>query len=120
MGGNISYDILTHFLPGLECDVFLTVGSQVGLFEELKLFHSSMTTVPQKNQPKVKVPGNIRKWVNVYDTADVFAYRTEPIFDRARDFSFSTETLALNAHSMYFYRPGFHQRLNARLREALA
>jgi dienelactone hydrolase len=27
MGGNIAYDILTHFPPDLQCDLFLTVGA---------------------------------------------------------------------------------------------
>ena len=53
MGGNIVYDILTHYMPDLVCDLFLTVGSQVGLLEELKLFHASDRAIPTKERPKV-------------------------------------------------------------------
>jgi hypothetical protein len=38
LGGVISYDVLTHFDPSLEVDVFVTVGSQVALFEEMGLY----------------------------------------------------------------------------------
>ncbi|MDQ2998124.1 MAG: hypothetical protein M3R61_13870, partial [Chloroflexota bacterium] len=34
-GGIILYDILTFFRPELECDLYVTVGSQVGLFAEI-------------------------------------------------------------------------------------
>ena len=44
-GGEIVYDILTHFDKSLEVDCLVTVGSQVGLFEEMKLYMESNSTV---------------------------------------------------------------------------
>lgn len=117
MGGNIAYDVLTHFLPELKCDLLLTVGSQVGLFEELKLFRSSDRSVPSANAKTVPKPRNVVRWINVMDRNDVLAYATSRIFADSEDMAFDTETHPFSAHSMYFYRPHFHQRLNARLQE---
>jgi hypothetical protein len=124
MGGNITYDILTYFRPHLHCDLLLTVGSQVGLFEELKLFGKSdrgLPRVPGKpaKEELVGQPPNIGTWLNVFDPSDVLGYSTARIFQGTKDFAFLTDTLVTSAHSMYFYRPIFHERLNARLREAL-
>ena len=115
MGGNIVYDVLSHFRPEIQCDLFLTVGSQVGFFEELKLFRSSDKTIPNPGQNRIPLIPNIKRWLNVFDPIDVFGYSTSRIFEGSQDFEFSTETSALSAHSMYFYRPSFHERLNVRL-----
>jgi hypothetical protein len=124
MGGNITYDILTYFRPHIRCDVLLTVGSQVGLFEELKLFGKGDRSLPQvPGKPganeRVALPPNIGAWLNIFDPSDVLGYSTERIFRGSKDFAFFTDTLVTSAHSMYFYRPNFHERLNVRLRERL-
>jgi hypothetical protein len=124
MGGNIAYDILTYFRPHIYCDLLLTVGSQVGLFEELKLFGSSIRGFPRipgspAKHELVPLPSNIGTWLNVFDPSDVLGYSTARIFQGSKDFAFLTDTLVTSAHSMYFYRPNFHQRLNVRLREVL-
>ncbi len=111
MGGNIAYDILTHFRPELKCDLFLTVGSQVGFFEEMKLFRASDRTIPNSGQLLVPKPPNIARWLNVFDPLDVFGYTTSRIFADSHDYKFDTETNALGAHGMYFFRPHFHERL---------
>jgi hypothetical protein len=118
MGGNIAYDILSYFSPDLKCDLFVTVGSQVGLFEELKLFRSSKNTIPSLTQKQVLKPRNVKRWLNVIDRSDFLAYSTSRIFAEVPDLEFSTETSPLGAHSMYFYRPQFHQRLRARIEES--
>jgi hypothetical protein len=71
LGGEILYDILTYYRPDIQVDLFLTVGSQVGLFEELKLFHSSDPKIPNKAGDKAARPVNIRHWSNVYDLNDL-------------------------------------------------
>jgi pimeloyl-ACP methyl ester carboxylesterase len=45
-GGEIMYDILTHFDPTIQLDGLITVGSQVGLFEEMKLYLASRPNLP--------------------------------------------------------------------------
>ncbi|PPK71099.1 hypothetical protein V5P93_002960 [Actinokineospora auranticolor] len=111
MGGNIVYDLLSHFRPDLTVDVLVTVGSQVGLFEELKLFAASTPASPV-------VPDNIRSWINVVDRADPLAFRVAPIFDRATDYLYPSG--AVWAHAAYLRQPHFHRRIAHRVAEALA
>lgn len=115
MGGNISYDILSSFAPGIQVDLFVTVGSQVGLFEELKLFKNSNSAI--KAPAHVPKPPNIKKWINVMDLADALAFSTSPIFDQSLDTKIDNHVPVWSAHTVYFYRPSFHQRLQARLEE---
>lgn len=118
MGGEIVYDVLTHFRPDLACDVLVTVGSQVALFEEMKLLCASdeKITGPRPGVPK---PLRVGKWINVYDSNDILSYAAEPVFTDVKDYHFDTGKTVLGAHSAYFVRPTFHQRLNAHLLDAL-
>jgi hypothetical protein len=115
MGGNIVYDILTHFDPAITVDAFVTVGSQVALFKELKLY------VEDKGMPGgaglTTKPVNIGTWINVFDPLDVLGFAAEGVFAGVRDFAFATQASPLDAHSTYFIRPNFHARLRARLAE---
>ena len=118
MGGNIVYDILTQFRPKLVCDVFVTVGSQVGLFAELGLFLAvpvDRKLAPDPLRPKVPLPPNIKRWINVYDHADVLSYAGSGIFEGCEDYVLPSGAAAWTAHSMYFQRPLFYERLRARL-----
>jgi hypothetical protein len=121
MGGNIMYDILSHFLPQLHpdtnVDLFVTVGSQVALFEELKLFAASDRSIPVNPQlDRVAKPSLVDRWLNVFDLNDVFAFTTEGVFGGTRDFHYSTGKGLLKAHSAYFILPSFHRRLAEQLR----
>jgi hypothetical protein len=114
MGGNIAYDVLSHFRPDLECDLFLTVGSQVGLFEELCL----LAKAKQEHCPDLaKVPAlpNVKRWINVFDYNDVLGFAGKKIFDGIEDFSYSTGKGVVKAHSSYFLTPSFYRRLAGRL-----
>ena len=114
MGGNICYDLLTSYLKDVECDLFLTVGSQVGLFEELKLFNSSDTGI--KHPKQVKRPANVKRWINVFDLADVFSYSGTAMFDGIEEYDFSSGETVVTAHGAYLLQPRFYQRLKARLK----
>jgi hypothetical protein len=118
MGGNIMYDVLSHFDPDLTVDVLVTVGSQVGLFEELKLFRASDPRVPTAHTPRAPAPPGVRHWINVVDRADPLAYRAEPIFDTVVDYTYPSA--ALWAHSAYFRQPHFYRRLAQRITEVQA
>jgi len=77
MGGNILYDLITHFWPTLTVDAWISVGGQVGQFEEMKLFHASDKTI---TAPK-KVTGlekRVKYWLNVYDPADALSFLVPP------------------------------------------
>jgi hypothetical protein len=117
MGGNIVYDILTRLRAELVCDVFVTVGSQVGAFAELGLFPSIPIDrqVSPAERPLVTRPINIRRWINIFDPADVLAYSADRIFAGVEDYAFSSQVTALTAHSMYFERPHFYERLRDRI-----
>jgi hypothetical protein len=117
LGGEILYDILTYYRPDIQVDLFLTVGSQVGLFEELKLFHSSDPKIPNKAGDKAARPVNIRHWSNVYDLNDLLGFATSKIFTDVADYEFSTGAGLLFSHGSYFTTPSFHERLASRLSE---
>ena len=114
MGGNIAYDILSHFRPDLECDLLLTVGSQVGLFEELCLLaRGKQERCPEID--KVSALPNVHRWMNVFDYNDVLGFAASKIFDGAQDFAYSTGTGVVKAHGSYFVRPSFYRRLAERI-----
>jgi len=119
MGGNIVYDVLSHYRPDLAVDVFVTVGSQVGMFEEFKVFHNSDDAVPAQRGDRVAKPANIAHWVNVFDKQDILSFATGRVFTDVTDFEYSTGASVLGAHTSYFKRPSFHRRLNERLTEKL-
>jgi hypothetical protein len=116
MGGNIVYDVLTSFRPKLQVDLFVTVGSQVALFKEMRLY------AEDKNKPgiaptKVKPPNTITAWLNVFDPMDALAFAAEGVFERVKDFAIANNGSAFDAHVLYFVRPVFHHRLRARMAE---
>lgn len=121
MGGNICYDLFSSSLASLEVDAFVTVGSQVGFFEELKLYSASDDEVRLGAKvDKVRPPASIRSWINVLDTTDPLAFAVEPVFaPPATDFVYNTGAGAFASHSAYWLRPSFHTRLGERLRELL-
>jgi hypothetical protein len=113
MGGNISYDVLTSYAPQVEVDLLVTVGSQVGMFEELKLFTVSDTKIEAPK--KVKRPDNVKRWINLIDPNDPLAYAVSEIFDDTIDATFDSEAPVWGSHTSYFVRPYFHERLRARI-----
>lgn len=116
MGGVIAYDILTHFRPLMPVDAFVTVGSQVAVFEEMKLFIERDQNAPIKPAiDRTARPSNIGCWINVFDDQDILGFATEGIFSGTRDFAFSTGKPLLVAHSSYLSQPSFHERLADRL-----
>ncbi|OZY86066.1 hypothetical protein CBP51_03270 [Cellvibrio mixtus] len=114
LGGVILYDILTHFAQDVTVDIFITVGSQVALFEEMSLYRKPVDD-PRPN--RLERPQNIKKWLNVYDTNDIFSFRMSGVFDGVDDYRFDTGYGILASHGGYFERPSFYKRLAARLKE---
>ncbi|MFB9982627.1 hypothetical protein ACFSQQ_15905 [Mesorhizobium kowhaii] len=117
LGGVIVYDILTYFAPDLKVDYLVTVGSQVGLFEEMSLFGrvlpAGMPTEPKKD--RISPNPNVAVWLNVFDTNDVFSFCAEGIYQGVQDFQYDTGYGMLEAHGGYFARPSFYKRLRMRL-----
>lgn len=118
LGGVIMYDVLTHFAPDLKVDLFVTVGSQVALFEEMALYRSSRADMPADPASyRLERPAGVGRWLNVYDTNDVFSFRAATVFNGVNDYRFDTGYGLLDAHGGYFVRPSFYKRLAVRLNE---
>jgi hypothetical protein len=122
MGGNIMYDILSWFRPKLEVDVLVTVGSQVSVLEELKLFGVRRDDVPDPNEPqkaRMPKPDGLDKGINVFDANDALSFAMAGVFQNVVDHPWDTGSGLLLAHISYFNRPSFQDRLGARIAEAL-
>lgn len=117
LGGVISFDLLSHFRPNLSADLFVSVGSQVSHFEEMKRFKTSDPSIPSQTQKFAKTPENIAHWINVFDEVDIFSYACEKVFDRVADFHYDTQTYTIKAHGAYFEQHRFYQRLRTRIDE---
>ena len=113
LGGVISMDVLSHYRTDVDVALFVTVGSQIAHFEEMKLFHASDPAIPPG---KAKTPDNIRRWINIFDEVDIFAYSVDRVFDRVNvDAQYDTQTYTIKAHGTYFEQDRFYQRLRARI-----
>lgn len=125
MGGVILYDLLSssETVEGLsadigtafEVDLLLTVGSQVALFEEMKLYEASTPEFSGQTRP-VPRPSGVKNWWNAFDKMDVLSFVTSPVFEGSEDFSVDTIAGVRDAHSAYFASTMFYARLNARLK----
>lgn len=118
MGGNIFYDILTHYQPDLQVDVWVSVGGQVGVFEEMKIFKGSNKDIGAPD--KVKRLKNVGCWLNVYDPIDIFSFRAEPIFEGVKDIPSNTIGGGLKPHNAYFLYPKFYKDLYLHIEKALS
>lgn len=122
LGGVILYDMLAD--PAwvseleaamghpLEVDLFLTIGSQPGLFEEFDLFVAS-----QPGQKGAR-PAPVARWWNVYDRVDVLSFKAEDVFDGVVDFEADTIAGVAGAHGAYLCSHLVHRRLNQRMEDA--
>lgn len=121
MGGQIVYDALTHFAPndprfkGLHVDFWCATASQVGFFEEAKLFVASQ---------KAHGPGNpvpfpsqhLRAWWNVWDYNDFISFTVKDIIAGVDDGPYDSGMSLIGAHSGYLQRPSFYRQFAERIR----
>ncbi|MGB5760285.1 MAG: hypothetical protein WBM50_25440 [Acidimicrobiales bacterium] len=127
MGGQIVYDIVSEFLPNtdngeepIHIDFWCAAASQVGLFEELKLFHNSSDDYSKSRGNKAPFPGaNLGAWWNVWDSNDVLSFSAAEIFDGVDDQEYSSGISVIGAHSGYFQRPSFFRAFAAKLQATL-
>jgi hypothetical protein len=115
MGGPIVYDVLSHYRTDLEVDKLVTVGSQVGLFEELCLLQKGKLAGCPPGPAKVSQVANIKEWINVFDRNDLLSFVAAPIFEGAKDFEYRTGKGIFAAHGAYFTMPSFFKRLAERV-----
>ncbi len=122
MGGQLIYDALTHFLPstpalrGIRVDFWCATASQVGFFEEAKLFLASDKSI--RKPDRVPFPGDhLGVWWNVWDHNDVISFTAQDIFDGVRDGPYDTGLSLASAHGGYLTRPSFYRRLRRGARD---
>lgn len=124
MGGVILYDCLSdpawlgdfqqrNGFP-IKVDLLVTIGSQVAVFEEMRVYEASN---PQQ-QGKTAKPACVALWWNVFDKMDVLSFLTEPAFNDVHDFAVDTTAGVLDAHGAYFFNAMFYERLNKRAKAA--
>jgi len=109
-GSEILYDALTSGRLGdLKIDLWVTAGAQTSLFGEMALFEKSDKSV--KAPTVLGRPGQVGKWINFWDAADVLSYLHVPIFgkDAVTDFSVRDGANLGNAHGHYFLTVAFYE-----------
>ena len=121
MGGQIVYDIVTHFLPrmpehhGVRIDFWCAAASQVGYFEELGLFLESAADRgpgPTPYPPSEHLGG----WWNVWDHADLLSFRAEGIIEGVDDSAFFAAGTLATDHYRYLRNVDFYRTLAEKLR----
>lgn len=119
-GGILLYDLLTSPLiaaapkfADLKVDLWVTVGSQVGLFAEMRAYVGSPEDLPTPERPILGKPELVGRWLNFYDAADVFSYLAEPVFgpDAVLDIPVREGANLTTAHGAYFAEPSFYRRI---------
>jgi len=118
MGANILYDMLTDAVlvqqlesqigVNLKIDLFLTVGTQMGLLQELGLFGDGDGIRPTP----------CRLWWHVYNRMDVLSFGARGVFTGVEQFHSNTNANIADAHNAYFTSPVFQRRLYKRLKGA--
>jgi hypothetical protein len=118
MGGQLLYDVLTFYAPanqvldGLEIDHWISCGSQVSLFAELRLFRGQ----PDIRSPqKLARPSCVEAWTNFFDRNDLVGFVMEPVFDGATDVEYDTGYGLAFAHTGFLARPSFFEAIADRL-----
>jgi hypothetical protein len=117
MGGGIVYDVLSYYRPDIRVQTLVTVGSQVGLFEELCLLQAGKQAGCPDGPTRVAKLDNVEEWINVFDRYDLLGFTAERIFEGVKDFDYSTGKGLFAAHSSYFTMPSFYRRLAKRVRD---
>jgi hypothetical protein len=117
MGGGIVYDVLSYYRPDIRVQTLVTVGSQVGLFEELCLLQAGKQSGCPDGPTRVAKLDNVEEWINVFDRNDLLGFAAERIFEGVKDFDYSTGKGLFAAHSSYFAMPSFYRRLAERVRD---
>ncbi|MDB5730667.1 MAG: hypothetical protein JWQ03_562 [Variovorax sp.] len=125
MGGQIVYDLVSWFLPAQKdarpprIDFWCATASQVGFFEEAKLFVASDRSI--RAPARVPFPAQaLGVWWNVWDPNDVLSFSTQGIFDGVDDGPYDSGSPLTRAHGGYLQRPSFYRRLAEKLRAAAA
>jgi len=127
MGGQIMYDVITYFLPrmaaqaDIRIDLWCSVASQIGLFEELGLFLTSSPEYSAETGKRVPFPDrhHLGAWINVWDVDDVISYTVGGIIEDAEDIPFHVGRPLLNEHLGYLQDERFYKLFAEHVRRAI-
>jgi len=120
LGGALFYDLFTYFVPELRFDLWVSVGSQLAYYEDVKLLaRSSAEAGAYFGRP---VEGVSRKvsaalppgaaWFNVFDARDPLAFGAEEVFANAQDLPVRLiDGDIATVHTAYFGDPQFYEGL---------
>jgi hypothetical protein len=126
MGCEIVSDIVTYFIPRIplyrhiKIDYWCAVASQIGLFEELKLFLNSTPDYGADKGNRVPFPeqSNLGVWWNVWDNNDVISYSVANIIEGVDDTPFSVGQPLVSEHIGYLQEERFYKTLADRVKKA--
>lgn len=120
MGGQIIYDIVSHFLPNrsvdypIYIDFWCATASQVGFFEETK--HHIDSSPQYRTGTPVPFPyTHVKHWWNVWDPNDILSFTATGIIEGVYDEYIDTGHSLLGAHDGYLKSIRFFRKFNERL-----
>ncbi|MGO4596903.1 hypothetical protein [Terrabacter sp. 2RAF25] len=124
MGGQVVYDIVTHFLPrlpehrGVRIDFWCAAALQVGYFEELGLF---LESEPDRGPAPTAYPPSehLGGWWNVWDHADLLSFRAEGIIDGVDDSAFFAAGTLATDHYRYLRNADFYRTFASKVRASI-
>lgn len=96
MGGNIACDYVSQFAGDRKIDLLITVGTQFPLFADLQMFPGLGLERPFRK------PDCVKRWINVYDANDVFAFTAAPLFEGIEDFAYASGRFGITTHADCF------------------
>jgi len=126
MGGQIVYDVVTHFLPNLpnhadtRIDLWCATASQVGLFEELKLLLESDEAHKTGNPVPFPDQRHLRYWWNVWDHNDFISFTAKGIIAGVDDDDYNSGMSVVGAHGGYLKQPSFFRAFAGKVKQALS
>jgi len=110
MGGQLFHDAISHFAPNdpsladLQVDHWITCGSQVSFFAEMRLLKGQADLrAPQK----MARPAKVTAWTNFYDCNDLVGFVMSPVFEGVSDIEYNTGYGLALAHTGFLSRPSF-------------
>lgn len=125
MGGQLMWDAVSHFLPrnpalaDLRVDFWCATASQVGFFEDAKLFIERDPAFKTGN-PVPFPKANLGHWWNVWDHNDFISFTAKGIVEGVDDEAYSSGMSLVTAHGGYLERPSFFRQFAAKLEAARA
>jgi hypothetical protein len=124
MGGQIVYDLVTHFLPNLpdeapiQIDFWCSASSQIGLFEELKLFLASRPEHGPGNPVPFPDTRLLRAWWNMWDPNDFLSFTAHGIIAGLDDEPYDSGLMVGKAHDDFLKQPSFYTTLARKIAAA--